>query len=58
MSMSKEECMHDCTCCATVVKWENGGDVLFPVEVHCDLPESHAPGSRHWDPTWGWWESE
>lgn len=53
MSMSKDECLHDCTCTACSVVYPGVEDI----EVHCDLPEGHAPGSQHWDPTWGWWRS-
>ena len=54
MAMSKDECLHDCTCCATGVMYPGVEDI----EVRCDLPELHATdGSRHWDPTWGFWSA-
>ncbi len=53
MSMSKDECMHDCTCGCESVK----GSVAQPVTLHCDLPEGHAMSDQgdHWDPLFGFW---
>lgn len=50
MSMSKEECLHDCTCCA---RMEFRPDYRREVTdtLVCDLPEGHA--GSHWDPTYG-----
>ena len=46
--MSKEECLHDCTCCETKTV-----DPLR-VEARCDLPEGHT--GDHWSPLWGWFD--
>lgn len=50
MSMSKEECLHDCTCCA---RREIRPDYARPPvdDAVCDLPEGHT--GPHWDPLYG-----
>lgn len=54
MSMSRDECLHDCTCCAqSLVRVD-----YAPEAVACDLPEGHADGDRHWDPRHGWWTDD
>lgn len=52
MAMSKDECLHDCTCCAKGVMYPGVEDI----DVRCALPVMHA-SEDHWDPTWGFWSA-
>lgn len=59
MSMSKDECLHDCTCCAVYQGWPSLDPDTEPVDVRCDLPGGHARSveGEHWDPVFGWWDA-
>lgn len=56
MAMSKEECLHDCTCCAEKdVTVRSTGQESLLLHFKCDLPDPHA-GQLHWDPVYGEFE--
>jgi hypothetical protein len=47
MSMTEQECLHDCTCHRHSVPSPESGQP----ELDCDLPEGHV--GKHWDPAFG-----